>query len=173
MRSNYSKLQNTYNYYTSPTPVVQNTPFTFNGKWCDSIEPSDLGPNEACAATCPDSFWDPHKPDSCDPNKYIKTMAHANCPGASCFPSAAQCSLCIAKPTDPSVSIDYKWCDQISPDDYAKMRPGLDTCAASCIGSNPASWCDPDKFNLTNFWQDCPTYVCTQNQTMCKTCTKK
>jgi hypothetical protein len=120
------------------------------------MEPSQLGPNEACAATCPDSPWDPHTTDYCDPNKYIKTTAHANCPGA------AQCSLCIAKPTGSS--IDYKWCDQINDDDYAKMRPGLDTCAATCPESNPSSSCNSDKFNLTNFWQDCPTYVCNQNQ---------
>lgn len=167
MKSNYSKLENTY---TSSTPIVQNTPFTFNGKWCDMIDPKDLAPNEACAATCPDTMWDPHTADSCDSNKYIKTTAHANCPGASCFPSATLCSLCIAKP--PGGPTDYKWCDQVSDDDYAKMIPGFDTCASSCIESNPSSWCNPTKFKYTNFWQDCPTDDCNKTQKACKQCTK-
>jgi hypothetical protein len=78
--------------------------------------------------------------------------------------------------------VDYKWCDEISPETYNNlMRSEIDTCSASCPWAEfwrPSNWCDPKLFVYTGFpnpddnMQSCPADIGCGIGEKCRKCTK-
>lgn len=176
MRSNYSKLQNTYN---SSSLVVQNVPGSYLG-WCDTMSDTTYNQmvpgSDTCSASCPYSFNPFQQPNSCNTDKFTKTDRKGPCGDGSCV-TTDPCVICIKNVPAPGAcptGKDYGWCEDIdiNSSEYHNMQSGIDTCASTCKESNKPSWCDPAKFKKTYCWQDCPQEFCEDNISGCAVCTK-
>jgi hypothetical protein len=100
MRSNYSKLQNTYN----SSSLVQNVPGNYLG-WCDTMDDttySNMVPgSDTCSATCAHSL-NPFHSDAysnwCNPAKFIKTNRQGPCGDGWCA-TTEPCYICTKNST--------------------------------------------------------------------------